>query len=211
MSLSKLLPTLDNAGKRLILSEVLGEPISLRLARQRKARYAKANMPSSEEGSAPSKKSSLDKSSSATQSTRSPLSGRPTLKKSDPKTTNLDGIDLPSLNAETTQNTDSSTPSRPESLRVKTTQPMSPLNNTPDPNNALSEDTKPIPKPVIKETVGLTSKIFEETMSDTSAAEEENREVTSSTKADQGSSSLQTTKDIETLSSHSEPIDSGDE
>jgi hypothetical protein len=35
VSLSKLLPKLDNAGRRLILSEVLGEPVSIRLAKQR--------------------------------------------------------------------------------------------------------------------------------------------------------------------------------
>jgi hypothetical protein len=34
VSLSKLLPTLDNAGRRLVLAEILGEPVSLRLAKR---------------------------------------------------------------------------------------------------------------------------------------------------------------------------------
>lgn len=34
MSLSNLLPKLDNAGRRLILAEILGEPVGLRLAKQ---------------------------------------------------------------------------------------------------------------------------------------------------------------------------------
>lgn len=37
MSLSKLLPQLNNAGRRLILSEVLGEPVSIRIAKQRQS------------------------------------------------------------------------------------------------------------------------------------------------------------------------------
>jgi hypothetical protein len=35
MSLRRLLPTLDNAGRRLVLAEVLGQPVSMRHARRR--------------------------------------------------------------------------------------------------------------------------------------------------------------------------------
>ena len=35
MSLRRLLPTLDNAGRRLVLAEVLGQPVSMRRARRR--------------------------------------------------------------------------------------------------------------------------------------------------------------------------------
>ena len=35
MSLRCLLPTLDNAGRRLVLAEVLGQPVSMRHARRR--------------------------------------------------------------------------------------------------------------------------------------------------------------------------------
>ena len=36
MSLRHLLPTLDNAGRRLVLAEVLGQPVSMRHARRRR-------------------------------------------------------------------------------------------------------------------------------------------------------------------------------
>ena len=35
MHISKLLPTLDNAGRRLVLAEIVGEPVSVKLARRR--------------------------------------------------------------------------------------------------------------------------------------------------------------------------------
>ena len=35
MSLRRLLPTLDNAGRRLVLAEVLGQPVSMKRARRR--------------------------------------------------------------------------------------------------------------------------------------------------------------------------------
>ncbi len=35
MSLRRLLPTLDNAGRRLVLAEVLGQPVSMRHTRRR--------------------------------------------------------------------------------------------------------------------------------------------------------------------------------
>ena len=35
MIISKLLPTLDNAGRRLVLAEIIGEPVSVKLARRR--------------------------------------------------------------------------------------------------------------------------------------------------------------------------------
>ena len=34
MALSKFLPNLDNAGRRLILAEILGEPVGIRLAKR---------------------------------------------------------------------------------------------------------------------------------------------------------------------------------
>jgi hypothetical protein len=40
MSLSKLLPTLDNAGRRLVLSEILGDPVALKMNRTRLAMLA---------------------------------------------------------------------------------------------------------------------------------------------------------------------------
>ncbi len=43
MSLSKLLPTLNNAGRRLVLSEVLGEPLGLRMMRIQKQRVETAH------------------------------------------------------------------------------------------------------------------------------------------------------------------------
>jgi hypothetical protein len=43
MSLSKLLPTLNNAGRRLVLSEVLGEPLGLRMVRIQKQRVETAH------------------------------------------------------------------------------------------------------------------------------------------------------------------------
>ena len=42
MSLSKLLPTLDNAGRRLVLSEILGEPVALRMIRLRQVKGAQS-------------------------------------------------------------------------------------------------------------------------------------------------------------------------
>jgi hypothetical protein len=34
MSLRRLLPTLDNAGRRLVLAEVLGQPVSMKIKRE---------------------------------------------------------------------------------------------------------------------------------------------------------------------------------
>ena len=42
MSLSKLLPTLDNAGRRLVLSEILGEPVALKMMRLRHVKGAQS-------------------------------------------------------------------------------------------------------------------------------------------------------------------------
>ena len=47
MIISKLLPTLDNAGRRLVLAEIIGEPVSVKLARRR---YTQTNPTSSSVG-----------------------------------------------------------------------------------------------------------------------------------------------------------------
>ena len=47
MTVSKLLPTLDNAGRRLVLAEILGEPVSVKLARRR---YKQTNQTNSSVG-----------------------------------------------------------------------------------------------------------------------------------------------------------------
>ena len=44
MHISKLLPTLDNAGRRLVLAEVIGEPVSVKLARRRHERLMKTKI-----------------------------------------------------------------------------------------------------------------------------------------------------------------------
>ena len=41
MPISKLLPTLDNAGRRLVLAEIVGEPVSVKLARRRHEKLMK--------------------------------------------------------------------------------------------------------------------------------------------------------------------------
>jgi hypothetical protein len=45
MSLRRLLPTLDNAGRRLVLAEVLGQPVSIRLKRQIAQRSTSSALP----------------------------------------------------------------------------------------------------------------------------------------------------------------------
>ena len=41
MALSKFLPNLDNAGRRLVLAEILGEPVGIRLAKRARSLAAK--------------------------------------------------------------------------------------------------------------------------------------------------------------------------
>jgi hypothetical protein len=74
VSLSKLLPTLDNAGRRLVLAEILGQPVSFRLAmRFREISNQTSNRSEKESQGSPITKTqnSRDRSTmSATQSNR---------------------------------------------------------------------------------------------------------------------------------------------
>lgn len=44
MHISKLLPTIDNAGRRLVLAEIVGEPVGVKLARRRHKRLMKTKI-----------------------------------------------------------------------------------------------------------------------------------------------------------------------
>ena len=61
MSLRHLLPTLDNAGRRLVLAEVLGQPVSMRYAHRRGRSVPTRTLTEAQVTSSPENTSDQDK------------------------------------------------------------------------------------------------------------------------------------------------------